>query len=207
MYRIPEEIKQFVREHVTGIYNKDLAAMVNEKFGTHFNIMSMASLKNRIGVKSGIDKVWKKGIRNSPDTEFKKGHVPVNKGTKGMFPNAGGATRFKKGQPPHNWRPVGSERCDTEGYWLVKVAEPNKWRPKHHLIWEAINGPVPKGYCVVFLDGDKNNFNPENLAVISRSVNARRNQLHLHGDTTELGKAAIATAELVAMIHKVKKSV
>lgn len=205
MYRYSQEIKQFIRDHAAGVFNKDLADMVNRKFGTHFTAMSMGGIKNRLGVKSGIDSTFMKGVRRSPETEFKKGHVPVNKGTKGMFPNAGGATRFKKGHRPRNYRPVGSERCNVDGYLEVKVADPKTWKLKHVVIWEAANGPVPKGYCVIFLDGDKSNLNLDNLALISRAANARRNQLHLHGNSTELGKIAAVTAELLTMVGKRRK--
>ena len=202
MRRIPEEIRQYVREHAAGVYNKDLADQVNEKFGTDFNAVSMGSFKNRLGVKSGIDATFIKGIRRSPATEFKKGHVPINKGTKGMFPNAGGATRYKKGHIPQNFRPVGSERCNVDGYWEVKVADPKTWKPKHVIVWEAANGPVPEGHCVIFLDGDKNHISLDNLALISRATNARRNQIGLHGNSSELGKIAVATAELLTLVGK-----
>lgn len=202
MRRIPEEIRQYVREHAAGVYNKDLADQVNEKFGTDFNAVSMGSFKNRLGVKSGIDATFIKGVRRSPATEFKKGHVPINKGTKGMFPNAGGATRFKKGHVPQNFRPVGSERCNVDGYWEVKVADPKTWKPKHVIVWEAANGPVPEGHCVIFLDGDKNHISLDNLALISRATNARRNQIGLHGNSSELGKIAVATAELLTLVGK-----
>ena len=202
MRRIPEEIRQYVREHAAGVYNKDLADQVNEKFGTNFNAVSMGSFKNRLGVKSGIDATFMKGVRRSPGTEFKKGHVPINKGTKGMFPNAGGATRFKKGHVPQNFRPVGSERCNVDGYWEVKVADPKTWKPKHVIVWEAANGPVPEGHCVIFLDGDKNHISLDNLALISRATNARRNHIGLHGNSSELGKIAVATAELLTLVGK-----
>lgn len=204
MYRIPEEIKQFIRDNAAGTFNKDLAAMLNEKFGTNYSGMQLGSIKYRLGVVSGIDSTFRKGRRSSPATEFKAGHVPVNKGTKGMFPTAGGATRFKKGHRPHNWRPVGSERCNSDGYWEIKVEEPNKWRAKHVLIWEAENGPVPKGNVIIFLDGNKNNLKLENLAMISKAENVRKNQMHLYGGTTEIGRIAVDAAKLITKLHKLK---
>lgn len=56
-----------------------------------------------------------------------------------------------------------------------------------------------------YVDGDKSNLNLDNLALISRAANARRNLLHLHGDTTELGKIAAVTAELLTMVGKRRK--
>ena len=197
-----EEIRQFIREHAPGMYNKDLAALASKHFGIPVLESAVVRLKYKMGVKSGIDATFMKGVRRSPATEFKKGHVPINKGTKGMFPGQGGATRYKKGHVPHNYRPVGSERCNVDGYWEVKVADPKTWKLKHVLLWEEVNGPVPKGHCVVFLDGDKNNLSLDNLALISMATNARRNQLGLHGNSSELGKIAVATAELLTLVGK-----
>ena len=206
MHRIPEDVKQFVRDHVAGTYNRDLTAMVNERFGLNLTVTSIIGLKSRMGLRSGIDGKFMAGMRRSPATEFKKGHVPINKGTKGMFPNAGGKTRFPKGHRPHNWLPVGTEVRDSYGYWKVKIAEPNKWRYKHILMWEEAHGPVPKGKVIVFLDGDRNHCEMENLALISMAANARRNQLHLSGSSVELGRVAVATAELIAAIGKREKA-
>ena len=65
-----------------------------------------------------------------------------------------------------NSSPIGSERIKQDGgfkYVWVKVAHPNTWRLKHHLIWEAAHGPVPPNHRVFFLDGDQNNFSLGNL--------------------------------------------
>ena len=204
MRRTPEEIRQFVREHAAGIHNEDLAAMVNEKFGTSHTKASIADLKYQLGVRSGINAGIKKGEHLSRATEWKKGHVPINKGTKGMFPTTGGATRFKKGQKPHNYLPVGTEVKNTDGYWKVKAADPNIWKMKHIFVWEQEHGPVPEGMIVTFLDGDHDHCTPDNLALISLEAHMRRNQMHLYGSTPELGRAAVATAEIIALVRKRK---
>lgn len=202
MRRIPEKIKQFVREHAAGKFNKELAAMTNEKFGTDFTAGTMGNLKNRLGVKSFLDTKFNRGIHHSPATEFKKGHVPLNKGTKGMYPNAGGATKFKKGHRPHNYLPVGSETKTSDGYWKVKIADPKTWKMKHVLLWENAYGPIPKGKFVTFLDGNRDHCVLDNLGLISLAANCRRNQLQLYGNTSQLGRVAVATAELIAALKK-----
>jgi hypothetical protein len=101
---------------------------------------------------------------------FKKGSVPANKG-KPMSPERYAickATMFKKGQIPHNHRPVGSERVSVDGYIEIKVAEPKKWRQKHRVVWEAANGPIPKGYNVQFRNKNRQDCRIENLDLISR---------------------------------------
>lgn len=111
---------------------------------------------------------------------FAKGHTPWNKGRKGL--SLGGmATRFQKGNRPHTWRPVGSERW-AEGYLQRKVTDtgytPRDWRQVHVMLWEAEHGPVPQGHAVVFLDGDRRNIRLENLELVSRAELMRRNSIH-----------------------------
>ena len=78
-------------------------------------------------------------------------------------------TEFKKGNRPQTWVPVGSE-VKTKGYIRVKVAEPNIWRQRSHIIWEeANNESLPGGWIVRHIDGDPLNDSPENLKPMPRS--------------------------------------
>jgi hypothetical protein len=49
-----------------------------------------------------------------------------------------------------------------------KVGLPGTWRQKHFVIWEAVNGPVPKSHIVIFADRNKKNFEIENLLLVSK---------------------------------------
>lgn len=101
---------------------------------------------------------------------FKKGH------------RHGRATRFKKGQRPHTWKPIGTERINADGYRERKVTEtgcpPRDWRPIHLLMWQEANGPVPDGHAVVFRNGDKTDIRLENLECITRAELMARNTVH-----------------------------
>ncbi len=106
---------------------------------------------------------------------FAPGCVPANKGKK-MRPEVYAKvsrTMFKKGQSPINHRDVGSERVNVDGYVEVKVAEPNKWRLKHRIVWEREHGEIQKGYNIQFRDGNKQNCSIDNLYIISRSEQMR----------------------------------
>ena len=107
-------------------------------------------------------------------TKFPKGNIPWNAGMKGWKPKGSEKGHFKKGQMPHNHKPVGSTRISKDGYMEVKVKEPKKWRAVHVLEWEKHNGKVPRGYIVVF-KGDKLNTDISNLELITRAENMRRN--------------------------------
>lgn len=97
---------------------------------------------------------------------FKKGNIPWNKGITGFM--GANRTSFKKGRLPHNTREMYSERLSKDGYIEIKVGR-NKWLGKHRYIWEQhYKTEVPKGYAVIFLDGDNRNFEIDNLKIISR---------------------------------------
>ena len=76
---------------------------------------------------------------------------------------------FKKGHRPHNHRAVGSERINVDGYIEVKVAEPNRWRVKHRIVWESVHGEIPRGFNVQFKNHNPLDCRIENLYLISKA--------------------------------------
>ncbi|WP_370214815.1 HNH endonuclease signature motif containing protein [Mesoflavibacter profundi] len=119
---------------------------------------------------------------NKQKSQFKKGHISHNKGKtlddfmtpeqKQQFLK----TSFKKGQQPHNTKQPGYQRYTPDGYIEVRVKE-GGFMLKHRLIYEKLKGAIPKGYNVVFKDGDKRNFNIDNLECISSGELMRRNSI------------------------------
>lgn len=82
--------------------------------------------------------------------------------------------------------PVGTER-EVKGYVIVKVAEEatrpqskDNWKLKHVHVWEQHNGPLPKGWIVLFADRDTRNFDPDNLVAIPRTYIAQLNAYEWH---------------------------
>ena len=78
-------------------------------------------------------------------------------------------TMFKKGQIPHNYKEVGTEIINADGYVQVKVADPNVWKLKHRLIWEQAHGEIPEGYNVQFKNHNPLDIRLENLYLISKA--------------------------------------
>jgi hypothetical protein len=110
---------------------------------------------------------------------FKLGHEPYNKGSKGcMKPNR---TSFKPGQEPHNTKHDGAISIRTDNrdvpYQFIRV-EKGKWVPLHRHLWEQAHGPIPPQHIVIFADGDTMNCELSNLRLISRAENAKRNANH-----------------------------
>lgn len=124
---------------------------------------------------------------SSVATQFKKGHQSWNKGKKLLdyikpeLLEKMQKNQFKKGQEPHNKVAIGFERITVEGYIEVKVRNVERdgknknFELKQRLVWESVNGPIPKNYIVIFKDGNKQNCAIENLEIVSRRENMLRN--------------------------------
>ena len=186
-----EEEKEYLKNIVKGHTYKEITVLMNEKFEYQFTESQIKGALNRYKLQTGLN------------GNFKKGSTPWNKGLKGYMGT--NKTSFKKGHQALNYRPIGSERICKDGYTEIKVADPNKWKLKHRLIWEEANGPVPKGYALIFGDGDKRNIKLDNLLLVSRAQLARLNQNHLIQNDTELTKTAINVVDLMVKISKIKK--
>ncbi len=130
-------------------------------------------------IKLGLRKAA--GYRNP--SQLQTGNTPWNKGLKGW--QAGGRsaeTRFKSGNKPHTWHPIGHERITKYGYLERKTADTgitrHDYRPVHHLVWIEANGPIPAGHAVSFRDGDKTHITLDNLELIHRTELMSRNSVH-----------------------------
>lgn len=142
---------------------------------------------------------------------FEKGHIPFNKGKKWsdyMSEESQEELRkhlFKKGNKVHNSRPIGSERFDKDYYVVVKVAEPNKWQLKHRYLYEQKYGKIPKGYNLIFADGDKYNFDLDNLVLVSNAELLIMNKKGLYKKNKELTKTGSLVAKVINKTNKLKK--
>lgn len=189
-HRYTEEQQVFIKEHVQGRTTEELTDLVNERFGINLSISQIRAYKKNNKLLSGVD------------AKFKKGRTSHNKGKSG-----GGwkPTEFKKGHRPYNYMPVGSERVNGDGYVDIKIADPNKWRAKHLIVWEAANGLVPKGYVILFGDQNRRNFDLDNLLLVSKKQMLTLNRRRLIQRDTELTRSAILVTDLIHKIASINK--
>lgn len=181
--------KMFIEAHVTGRTSEELTRMVNEQFGIELTVQQIRGFKKRFKLKSGLN------------TRFAEGHTPFNKGKKGCS-SGGKATQFKKGHIPHNYKPVGAERVNSDGYIDIKIADPNKWRAKHLVLWEEVNGPLPKGCAVIFGDKNRRNFNLDNLILVNNKQLGSLNARGLIKDNADLTRIGVAIADIHLAINE-----
>lgn len=186
-----KEEKDYLSEITPGKSYNEILELMNSKFEYQFSLSQVKGAIKRYKLNTG-----KTG-------RFEKGHVPVNKGTKGLT----GANKmsFRKGNIPVNHKPIGSERVNVDGYTEIKVSEPNKWRLKHQVIWESHNGKIPSGSAILFSDGDKSNLDINNLVLISKSQLLVLNKNNLIKQDSELTKVGINIANVMIKISESKK--
>ena len=164
-----EEIDTLTRMYPNH-YAREIAGILGR------GVSSIHCKAQALGIESSREKNQRAGYEASKSpasiaARFKNGSVPLNKGKKvspaiyaKMQP-----TMFKKGQTPVNHRNVGSERVNVDGYIEIKVAEPNRWRLKHRVIWEQVNGAIPKGFNVQFKNHNRQDCRLDNLYLISKA--------------------------------------
>jgi hypothetical protein len=189
-----QEMKQWLRENVKGRSLIQLTNDFNEHFGTNFKTNQIGHLKGDLG------------LRNGNDTKFKKGNVSSNKGQKMSEEQKKKIehTWFKKGQKPLNYCEVGTERVNVEGYVEVKITN-RKWGFKHRLVWEQHHGPIPKGYVIIFLDGNTQNCDINNLRMIKRSLCQKLLNLKMRSKDALVTNAGATIVELLDEITNKRK--
>ena len=211
------EIKEYIRANIKGVKYKDMANMIFEKFNVRVNPDALGQWCTKNKLQNGLTGC------------FEKGHIPVNKGKKwDDYLTKEQQEKCRKtcfssekvvNHQDHTWyHKVGDERLDKDGYVMIKLYEHAKdngggkknstraWVLKHRHIWESNYGKIPHGYIVIFLDGNKFNFDVDNLALISQRENVLINKYGLRYDDPDLTKLGINIAKLrLLMVEKGKK--
>lgn len=186
------EEKKYLSQITPGHHYKEIQELMNKKFGLNYTIGQIQGAIKRYKLKTGFT------------GRFEKGSTPKNKGVKGIIYEGCKKTWFKKGGLPVNHREVGSERINIDGYYEVKVSEPNVWRLKHNIIWEKHNGEIPKGNAIIFGDGNKLNLDINNLILVSRQQLLTLNRYKLIQKDADLTRTGIIIADLHQKISERK---
>ena len=124
---------------------------------------------------------------------FNPGSTAWNKGIPGSTGNHPNTrrTQFKPGRRPEearNYRPIGSLRIGKDGLLQRKITDDQsiypsqRWRSVHRIVWEEVNGDMPRGHVVVFKPGmdttDPALITIDRVELITRAELMRRNTRH-----------------------------
>jgi len=165
----------FLTGFIPGHTEKECRAAFADRFGIELTIHQLSNRRYKLGVKHGTFG----GRIGTPESPIVPGWNKGMKIDEFMSPEKienSKATRFKNGNRPHNWRPIGSEWTDDDGYVYVKVRDvpgakrfgPNgNWKSRSRIVYEKHNGKLPDGHRIVHADRDPANDSPENLVAVS----------------------------------------
>ena len=194
--KYPAEMHRYIREIAYGRGYKEIAQMVNERFGDGtINSKQVNSYLKNHKIKTG-----RTGY-------FHKGHVPWTKGKRleeiikdpekrrGFYEN-----QFRKGNEPHNTLPVGSIVKNVDGYLLRKKqmegGQWDRWELLHRAVWEEHNGPIPEGMMIAFKDSNPLNCDIDNLILISRAEHAAMNLRGYRSQDPDLTVAGLTVVRI-----------
>lgn len=200
-----DQQEAFIHQHYKGVFNKELTDLVNKQFGTNYTTDQIKAYKARNKLDSGIG------------GHFVKGQVPFNKGlkqedfmSKEAIENTK-KTRFKKGQSPTNYQPIGYERVSVDGYVEVKIRDEKgvhstkNFELKHRYIWEQEHGKIPKNHVVLFKNGNKQDIRLDNLILIDRATLLHLNKQELLTEYPELNEVAVNLVKLQLKTNRIKE--
>lgn len=177
--------EQYVLSIQYGRSAKEVASMVNKKFGLSVNADQIRYWRYRTQVDSGRRVLGR----------FHKGHIPHNKGKK--YPDMERtSSMFKKGHKPHHSYPIGYEKISFHGNSVVKQPD-GSWRSKAKIMYEQYHGvTVPDEDYVIALDGNRLNLEKDNLIHVTKAELLGINQ----HDVLRLGDKELSSA-----VHKIVK--
>ena len=166
-----EEEIDFVRRYADALSTREMAEAFTVRFGSPIGQTMIRRLMERNGIQSSVDR------KNRP-------------------------------------LPIGTERwSDYYQCAIVKVRNVSvsgikdkrerdrlrnsQWMLKQNWVWEQTHGqPVPKDQVVVFLDGDRTNYAPENLHAERLNVIGTIEKMRMHSEDAEIYKTALIGGEL-----------
>ena len=189
--QFPQHVKDYISENYKGVGPKEMAERLNQRFGTDYTVKQISAYYKNHGHSSGLT------------GHFQPGHVPANKGTHPPTRGRMGETQFRAGHTPHNKLPIGSIIMKTDGYMWQKLGEGARdWRQKHLLVWEEAHVPIPDGHVITFKDGDKTNYDLDNLALITMAESIELTRRGLRTENKELTETGILIARLNCKVSK-----
>lgn len=209
---------------MTGRTNKEITEMFNEKFNQNRTINSIIQAKYRNNIKTYTRVYTKEQLDYLKEITPSRSHEEITdlfnekfkdnrtkESIKSVLQEKGIKTGsrgwFEEGTVPKNTLPVGTEIGREDGYIYVKIKHPNTWKAKHHIIWEKKNGAIPENHVILFGDRNRENFDINNLILVSKAQVLQLNRLDLIKEDADLTRTGIIIADLHQKISEKRKKV
>lgn len=152
-----KEMERFLLNETEGLYHYEIAEKFTQKFGMYITKTQVKDRLKKLGYKPRGEGT--RGVKYGTESKLKgrKRTIITENMRKAMF---------QKGHSGHA-RPIGSERIDNDGYVMIKVGHPKKWRLKSHVVWEQYHGrKMKENEIIAYLDRNRSNCSIENLKIV-----------------------------------------
>ena len=188
----PKDFYEYMTQVVPGHSRKEITEIVNEHFKTEYTEKQIAAYMKNHKLRNGLDG------RIPPGGDWR------GKLVKNYPPNSG---QYKTGHAPHNQDDVGTRKF-IGGYWWTKlrsdpkVRKQENWKQDHIIIYEKHYGKIPDGMKIIFLDGDHDNLDINNLKAVTNGELATMNNCGLKFNDAELTEVGLSIAKLKIKTRK-----
>lgn len=214
------EEDNFLRKNVQGRLATELTEMFNKKFNRNVTVKQIQEYKKTRKLRGGLKVEYTK--------EEKEYFYKIYKGKSTLEITRLLNEKFNKNFTRNNIRKFinyyklktgyvehfpDMERKKERSYkkngrTVYRVRnEDNEWEMKAKYLYRKNIGEVPSDCCVMLLDGSDDNFNLDNLCLISKRVSAFIYTKKLYFNDKEMNKASITALELMFKCNDLKKEV
>lgn len=195
-----DDMVDFLRENYPYYPNKELATMIEEKFGVAVTEEKVKSAKSNFNI----------GRKVYPNKgRFYKGMTPWNKGRTMSEETREKVKRtwFKKGNVAVNTKPLGSTRINTDGYKVIKLAKSGQWKLYSRYMYEKYHDVKLKDdEAIIFADRNKKNFDKDNLVKVNRKELFYLNKSGLIFEDKDLTKSGVVVSKMEIAINERRKN-
>ena len=217
-----EEQIRYVKRISKGNKKKIILEKVNKKFNLTLNINQLNNCMYSRGIKARIRHTWtneqieylkniakgtpRKVIVDKINKEFNLNlsmrQLRDCMNSRGIRNNID--KRFSAesgGNRCQQEKPIGTISKWECGYTRIKTGD-NEWEFIQRYVWRKHHGEIPPGHSVIFLDGNTDNYNIENLALVNRNELMKYNSMRLNSNDQELNKVAVNLAKLMTKVKE-----
>lgn len=193
VHKYTNEEREYMKEIAYGKHIYEITKLFNERFNLKLKDSQIKAYMKRFKIKTGFT------------GRFNEDRSKAKVWEKGEYPKGCEKTWFKKGNIPYNYAPLGTERITVDGYTEVKVKDPDLWKFKQRIIYEKEYGTIPHECLISFLDGDKTNFNIDNLICLTKEQSLELSRHKLRSENKEITKTGVKVADLIIAIREKEK--
>ena len=218
-----EQIK-YLKRIANGKPKKVTLEKINKKFNLNLSLRQLNNCMSNNNIKVNIRHTWtneqieylKKIAEGTPRKEIvKKLNDKFNlnltilqvrdcMNSRGIRNNIDKRFSAKDGNRCQQEKPVGTISKWECGYTRIKTGK-NEWEFIQRYVWKEHYGEIPPNHSVIFLDGNTDNYNIENLALVDRNELMKYNSMRLNSDNQELNRVAVNLAKLMTKSKEVER--